>query len=55
MGNEVTWVELQIGSNGRVHIVRYKVCLDIEHKNKLLTLNWDSFQRFVNCQKIEKV
>jgi hypothetical protein len=52
---KLPWVALQIGSNGHVHIVRYKVCLNMARKNKLLTLNWDSFQKYVNFKKIEKV
>ncbi len=51
---KLPWVALQIGSDGHVQIVRYKVCLDMEHKNKLLTLNQDSFQKYANCKKIEK-
>ncbi len=54
MGNKFPWLALQIGFDGHVHIVRYKVCLDMEHKNKLLTFNWDSFQKYMNCKKIEK-
>jgi hypothetical protein len=52
---KLPWVELQIGSYGHAYIVRYKVCLYMEHKNKILTLNWDSFQIYVSCKKIEKV
>jgi hypothetical protein len=52
---KLPWVELQIGYNGHVHIVRYNFFFNMEHKNKISTLNWDSFQIYVNCKKIKKV
>ncbi len=34
-----------------MHIVKYKICSNIEHKDKLLAPKWDSPQKHVNKRK----
>jgi hypothetical protein len=40
---KLLWVELQMGVNGCVHLVKCQICSKVEHKNKLLVPKWDSF------------
>ncbi len=37
-----------------MHIVKYKICSNIEHKYKLLAPKWDSPQKHVNKRKANK-
>jgi hypothetical protein len=41
MATKLPWVELQMGFNGCVHIMKCKFFLEVEHKNKLLAPKWD--------------
>jgi hypothetical protein len=43
-----------MGVDGRVHLVKCKVCSKVEHKDKLLAPKWDSFQKHANWKKAEK-
>jgi hypothetical protein len=49
---KLPWVEFQVGSNGCVHRMKCKICLEVEHKNKLLALKWDSLQKHVSKTKV---
>jgi hypothetical protein len=43
-----------MGVDGCVHLVKCKVCLEVEHKNKLLVPKWDSLQKHIGWRKAEK-
>jgi hypothetical protein len=46
--SELLYSKLQIGVDGCVHLVKYKMCLEVEHKNKLLAPKWDSLHKHTN-------
>jgi hypothetical protein len=48
------WAELQMGVDGYVHLVKCKVCLEVEHKDKLLAPKWDSLDKHVALKKVER-
>jgi len=39
---KLPWVEFQVGSDGCVHRVKCKICSEVENKDKLLAIKWDS-------------
>ncbi len=51
---KLPWVELQMGVDGCVHLVKCKICLEVEQKNKLLVPKWDSLQKHTSQRKAEK-
>jgi hypothetical protein len=43
-----------MGVDGCVHLVKCRVCLEVEHKDKLLTPKWDSLHKHADWKKDEK-
>jgi hypothetical protein len=43
-----------MGADGCVHLVKCKICLEVEHVYKLLTPKWDSFQKHVSWRKAKR-
>jgi hypothetical protein len=54
LGNQVTLGELHVGSNGLVHSVKCKICLEVEHKDKILATKWNPLQKHTNQRKTNK-
>ncbi len=46
---KLPWAELFARENGTLHIVKCKVCIRVEGKEKILVANWDSFCKHVGC------
>jgi hypothetical protein len=46
------WVELQIGFYGCVHIVKCKICMEVEYKTNYWHLNGI---HFISMQVVEKL
>jgi len=51
---KLPWSKLQMGVDGCVHLVKYKVCLEVEHKNKLLAPKWDSLHKHTGQRKAKR-
>jgi hypothetical protein len=43
-----------MGVDGCVHLVKYKVCSKVEHKNKLLAPKWDSLHKHIGGKKVKR-
>jgi hypothetical protein len=39
---KVPWSELFVREDGTLHVVKCKVCIEVEGKNKILVVQWDS-------------
>jgi hypothetical protein len=50
--NYLGWVAC--GVDGLVHTVKCKICLEVEHKNKILTAKWDPLQKHANERRTNK-
>ncbi len=48
------WGNLCVGSNGNLHIIKCRICNEVEGTYKLLFLKWDCFYKHVGCKKVEK-
>jgi hypothetical protein len=40
--------------DGCVHLAKYKTCLEVEHKNKLLAPEWDSLHKHISRKKAKR-
>jgi hypothetical protein len=40
--------------DGYVHLVKCKICSEVEHKDKLIVPKWDSFHKYVGRRKAER-
>jgi hypothetical protein len=38
--------------DGTLHTVKYRVCIKVEKKNKILVVKWDSFCKHASRQKV---
>ncbi len=51
---ELPWVELFIRKDGNLHIVKCRICIEVERKDKLLVSKWDSFCKHIGHKKALK-
>jgi hypothetical protein len=51
---ELPWVELSIRKDGTLHIVKCRICIEVDGKDKLLVSKWDSFCKHVGHKKALK-
>jgi hypothetical protein len=49
------WVELVMGENNKLHHVRFKFCIDVEYKEKLLVLKLDGLHKHSGRRKCKCV
>ncbi len=49
---KLPWAELFVGENGTLHIIKCRVCIEVEGKNKIFTAKWDSFCKDVGFHKV---
>lgn len=50
----MSWVKFCLGSNGSLHSVKCKICIEVERKDKILVGKWDSLCKHICWQKDEK-
>jgi hypothetical protein len=43
-----------MGVDGYVHLVKCKVCEEVEHKDKSIAPKWDSLHKHVGRKKVER-
>jgi hypothetical protein len=48
------WVELFIRENGGLHIINYTISTEVEGKDKLFVVKWDSIRKHVGSKKTLK-
>jgi len=51
---KLPWAELFVGEDGTLHIIKCRVCTEVEGKNKIFVVKWDSLCKHVGCQKAVK-
>jgi hypothetical protein len=45
---------LQVGFDGCGKYKKFEICFEVEHKDKLFALKWDSLHKHVGRKKVEK-
>ncbi len=48
------WIELCLSSNGSIHTVKCKMCSEVEGKDKIFIVKWDSLCKHVGWKKAKK-
>ncbi len=51
---KLPWAELCVRLDGSLHIVKCKICSEVERKNKLLFVKWDSLGKHASHRKVAK-
>jgi len=51
---KLPWVELCLGSNGNLHIVKCRICSEVEGKDKIFAIKLDSLCKHVGWNKAKK-
>jgi hypothetical protein len=45
---QLPWVELFVGEDETLLIIKCRVCIEVEGKNKIFVVKWDSFCKHAN-------
>jgi hypothetical protein len=48
---KLPWAKVVVGCDGKLNMVHYKVCDNIDGRKTLLVLNFDSFQKHTRMRK----
>ncbi len=48
---KLPWVEAMVGCDGKLNMVRCKICSELDEKEKLLVLKFDNLQKHVGTKK----